>query len=63
MAIEPLIPFKDIRAAWNIADNAPIHPALERFGIRPIELNSRVKALRLSDYALLLEKAQEASHA
>ncbi|WFU37330.1 hypothetical protein QA640_22830 [Bradyrhizobium sp. CB82] len=56
-SIEPLIRFPVVRAALGFATNEPLHATLRRFGIRPVELNSRVKGLRESDYTRLLERA------
>ena len=56
-ALEQLIRFPVVRAALGYASNEPLNAALRRFNVRPVELNSRVKGLRESDYALLLARA------
>ena len=55
--MEQLIRFKDVRAALGFSTNETLHATLKRFGIRPVELNTRVKGLRESDFELLLARA------
>jgi hypothetical protein len=54
---EQLIRFPAVRAALGFSSNETLHATLRRFDIRPVELNSRVKGIRESDYKLLLDRA------
>ena len=56
-AVEQLIRFPVVRAALGFSTNETLHATLKRFGIHPVELNSRVKGIRASDYETLLARA------
>jgi hypothetical protein len=52
-----LVKFPDIRRALDYADNRSVKKACVRFSIPIVALNSRVLALRQSDFETLLARA------
>ena len=52
-----LIHFPAVRRAIGFESNKSLHRACAAFGIPVIVLNRKTKALRQSDYSLLLERA------
>ena len=52
-----LIHFPAVRRAIGFATNKSLHKACVAFGIPVIVLNRKTKALRQSDFALLIERA------
>jgi hypothetical protein len=51
--------FPQVREALGFVDNAPLHDALRRFKIPHVALNTRVKALTATNFALLLQRATQ----
>jgi hypothetical protein len=52
-----LIHFPAVRRAIGFESNKSLHRACVAFGIPVVVLNHKTKALRQSDYSLLLERA------
>lgn len=63
MSVHPtqLVRFPAIREALGIAQNHTILAMCRRHNIPVVNLSSRARALRLSDYEALLTKATEAA--
>ena len=63
MSVHPtqLVRFPAIREALGIAQNHPLLAMCRRHNIPVVNLSSRARALRLSDYEALLTKATEAA--
>jgi hypothetical protein len=52
-----LVKFPDVRKALDYADNRSVRKACKRFSIPIVALNSRVLALKQSDFETLLNRA------
>lgn len=57
MSASELVHFPEIRRRLGVDSNRSVRAACSRFSIPVIDLNRKVKALRSSDYELLLARA------
>ena len=57
--IESTVSFKAVRYALGVTDNRTLKAACEKFNIPIVVLSKTSKALRKSDYDLLLQRAME----
>lgn len=55
--LEMIHPLSEVRRALRLADNRSVRAACERFGVPVLDISRQSKALRHSDYQLLLTRA------